>query len=404
MTNDAGIGVGAQLVERMRPFTSTIFAEITAEAVRNDAVNLGQGFPDTDGPASMLEIARQAITDGVNQYPPGPGVPDLRAAIAEHQQRFHGLTLDPDSEVLVTVGATEAIAASILALCEPGDEVVTFEPYYDSYAAAIAMAGATRRTAVLRAPEFAVDPDELRSVFSSATRAVLLNTPHNPTGKVFTRAELTLIAELAHEHDAVVITDEVYEHLVYDATTPHAPIAGLPGMHERVLTISSAAKTFSVTGWKIGWVHGPAQLIAAVRAVKQYLTFVGGAPFQPAVAHALRLPQAFFADLARDLADKRALLIDALTETGLAVHPQPGSYFLLADAAPLGSTDAARLCRAMPEAIGVAAVPVSVFHDDNAAAPTMLRLAFCKRHEVLAEGARRLHRLPEVVEKLEGVR
>ncbi|HEX6579176.1 MAG TPA: aminotransferase class I/II-fold pyridoxal phosphate-dependent enzyme, partial [Jiangellaceae bacterium] len=276
------------LVERMRPFVSTIFAEMSALAVRTGAINLGQGFPDTDGPQSLLEDAVAAIRGGANQYPPGPGVPELRQAIAAHQRRFYGLDVDPDTEVLVTAGATEAIAATILALTGPGDEVVTFEPYYDSYAASIALSGATRRTAVLRTPEFTVDEAELRAAFGDRTRLVLLNSPHNPTGKVFDRAELELVASLAKEHDALVVTDEVYEHQTFDGVA-HVPMATLPGMDERTVTISSAGKTFSVTGWKVGWLHAPAELTAAVRAVKQFLTYVNGAPFQPAVARALGL-------------------------------------------------------------------------------------------------------------------
>src|SRR5215203_1681057 len=268
----------------MQPFVTTIFAEMSALAVRTGAINLGQGFPDTDGPQSLLEDAVAAIRGGGNQYPPGPGVAALREAVAAHQSRFYDLAVDPD-DVLVTVGATEAIAAAVLAFTEPGDEVVTFEPYYDSYAATIALAGAARRTSVLRFPDFAVDEAALRAAFSSRTRLVLLNTPHNPTGKVFTHAELELIGRLAAEHDAVVVADEVYEHMTYGV--PHVPIATLPGMAERTLTISSAGKTFSVTGWKVGWLHGPPQLVAAVKAAKQFLTYVSGAPFQPAIATAL---------------------------------------------------------------------------------------------------------------------
>lgn len=295
------------LVERMHPFTSTIFAEMSALATRAGAINLGQGFPDTDGPRSLLEDAVTAIRNGANQYPPGMGVPALREAIAAHQRRFYDLDPDPETEVLVTAGATEAIAASILALAGPGDEVVTFEPYYDSYSAAIALAGADRRTVPLRAPRFTFDLDELRAAFTDRTRLILFNSPHNPTGKVFDRDELRFIAALAQEHDAIVVTDEVYEHQTFDGVA-HVPIATLPGMAERTITISSAGKTFSVTGWKIGWLHAPAELTAAVRAVKQFLTYVNGGPFQPAVARALALPDEFFAELAAGLQRKRDLL------------------------------------------------------------------------------------------------
>jgi N-succinyldiaminopimelate aminotransferase len=377
----------AVLTERMLPFTTTVFAEMSALAARTGAINLGQGFPDTDGPASLLEDAVAAIRGGANQYPPGPGVLELRQAVAAHQARFHGMRVDPD-DVLVTVGATEAISATVLALTEPGDEVVTFEPYYDGYAASIALAGATRRTVVLRSPDFTVDEAALRAAFSARTRLVLLNTPHNPTGKVFTRAELELVARLAAEHDAIVVSDEVYEHMTFDV--PHVPIATLPGMAERTLTISSAGKTFSVTGWKVGWVHGPTELVAAVRAVKQFLTFVGSGPFQPAVAKALALPDEYFAGLRADLARKRDLLMSGLEAAGFAVNRPDGTYFVTADAAPLGHRDAMALCWQLPELAGVVGIPVSVFHDDPAAAPSLVRFAFCKKDEVLGEAVDRL--------------
>lgn len=380
------------LVERMRPFVSTIFAEMSALAVRTGAINLGQGFPDTDGPQSLLDDAVAAIRGGANQYPPGIGVPQLRYAIAEHQRRFYGLEVDPDTEVLVTAGATEAIAAAILALSGPGDEVVTFEPYYDSYAASIALAGATRRTVVLRKPDFSFDEDALRAAFGDRTRLVLLNSPHNPTGKVFTLAELELVAELARRHDAVVLTDEVYEHQTFDRE-PHVPMATLPGMAERTITISSAGKTFSVTGWKIGWLHASPPLTAAVRAVKQFLTYVNGAPFQPAVAAALGLGDEFYTSLAAGLQRKRDLLSAGLREAGFDVFTPKGTYFIVADATPLGYDDGFELCQRLPELVGVAAVPVAVFHDDKTAARSLVRFAFCKRDDVLAEAVDRLARL-----------
>ena len=382
-------GSSSPLVERMRPFGTTIFAEMSALAQRTGSINLGQGFPDTDGPRSMLDAAKAAIDAGRNQYPPGPGVPELLQAVAEHQERFYGIRLDPTSEVLVTVGATEAIAAVVLALCEPGDEVVTFEPYYDSYAATIALAGATRRTSVLRFPDFAVDEASLRAAFSDRTRLVLLNTPHNPTGKVFTRAELELVAALAREHDAWVVTDEVYEHLVFDGVE-HIPMVTLPGMADRTISISSAGKTFSATGWKVGWLTGPAEAVTAARTVKQFLTYVGSGPFQPAVAHALGLGDDVYAGLASSLERKRDLLCEALAGSGLQVSRPAGTYFVIADAAPLGATDGLEFARALPGLAGVVGVPVSVFHDDEDAARTLIRFAFCKRDEVLVEAARRL--------------
>jgi N-succinyldiaminopimelate aminotransferase len=380
----------------MQGFGTTIFAEMTALATAAGAINLGQGFPDTDGPASVLDAAVDAIRSGRNQYPPGPGVPELRQAIAEHQQRFYGLDVDPDREVLVTAGATEAIATALLALCEAGDEVVLMEPYYDSYAASVALAGATRRTVVLRAPDFRLDEAELRAAFSDRTRAVVVNSPHNPTGTVLTPEELQLVVRVAEEHAAVILSDEVYEHLLFsDGPTGgrHVPVATLPGAAERTLTISSAGKTFSVTGWKVGWVHGPAALVDAVRTVKQFVTFVASGPFQPAVAEGLRLPDTFFDGLARGLQGKRDLLCAALREAGLDPMVPDGTYFVLVDGAALGYDDGLALCRDLPRMAGVAAVPVRVFHDDPQAGRSLVRFAFCKKDDVLQEAAERLSRL-----------
>ncbi|ASW53591.1 pyridoxal phosphate-dependent aminotransferase [Plantactinospora sp. KBS50] len=385
------------LVARMRPFGTTIFAEMSALAARTGAVNLGQGFPDTDGPPEMLAAATAAIRDGANQYPPGPGVPALRRAIAAHQRRFWGLDYDPDGEVLVTTGATEAIAAAILALCEPGDEVVCFEPYYDSYAASIALAGAVRRPVTLLPTDdgrYGFDPAALRDAFGPRTRLVLLNSPHNPTGKVFTAAELQQIAELCQEYDVTALTDEVYEHLVFpDAASPHIPLATLPGMWERTLRVSSAGKTFSCTGWKIGWVSGPAALVGAALRVKQFLTFAGGAPLQPAVAVALGLPDGYFADFLAGQLDRRDRLVDGLREAGFDVLRPDGTYFVTAGIGPLGGRDGIEFCRELPARCGVVAVPTQVFYDNPEAGRQIIRFAFCKRPEVLAEAAARLRGL-----------
>jgi N-succinyldiaminopimelate aminotransferase len=389
MTHSPGAGGSPLGHPALAPFGTTIFATMSALALEHDAINLGQGFPDTDGPPEVLEAAVAAIRGGRNQYPPGAGVPELLDAVAAHQSRFYGLELDARSEVLVTVGATEAIAATVLALVRPGDEVVTFEPYYDSYAATIALAGGVRRTSVLRFPDFAVDEASLRAAFSPRTRMVLLNTPHNPTGKVFSRAEIELVCALAREHDAWVVTDEVYEHLTFDGAE-HVPVATLPGMRERTLTISSAGKTFSTTGWKVGWVAGPAEAVAAVRAVKQFLTYVGSGPFQPAVAAGLALPDAVYAGLATSLAAKRDRLVVGLRRAGMDVSVPQGTYFVIADAAPLGAVDALAFCHELPARAGVVGVPVSVFHDDVEAARTLVRFAFCKRDDVLDEACRRL--------------
>ncbi len=376
------------LTERLQDFGTTIFTQMSALAVETNSVNLGQGFPDTDGPAEVAEAARQAIADGHNQYPPLPGIAPLRAAVAEHRRRFRGQDFDPDGEVLITAGATEALAAAMLALTGPGDEVVTFEPYYDSYAAGIALSGATRRVVTLRAPDWSFDPDELRAAFTPATKALLLNTPHNPTGKVFGRDEMTLIAELCCEHGVVAITDEVYEHLVFDGE--HIALATLPGMAERTLTVSSAGKIFSFTGWKIGWACGPADLVAAVRTAKQFLTFVSGAPFQHAVAVGLRLGDDFFDGYTAEMRAKRDRLCAGLAEAGLDVLEPQGTYFASCDIRSIGETNGIDFCMALPERAGVVAVPTMVFYDDEEAGAPIIRFAFCKKDEVLDAAVHRL--------------
>ncbi|WP_328467327.1 pyridoxal phosphate-dependent aminotransferase [Streptomyces sp. NBC_00448] len=377
------------LNRRLDGLGTTIFAEMSALAVATGAINLGQGFPDTDGPEAIREAAVQALRDGHgNQYPPGMGVPPLRAAISDHQRRFYGLDFDPDSEVLVTAGATEAIAAAMLALLEPGDEVIAFEPFYDSYAACIAMAGATRVPLTLRAPDFRPDLDALRDAVTPRTRLLLLNSPHNPTGMVLTRDELTAIAELAVERDLVVVTDEVYEHLVFDGE--HIPLISLPGMRDRTVSISSAGKTFSFTGWKVGWVTASAPLIAAVRTAKQFLTYVASGPFQYAIAEALRLPDDYFTAFRDTLQAKRDLLAAGLRDAGFEVFQPQGTYFITTDVAGLGEKDALAFCRSLPERCGVVAVPNSVFYDHPDAGRTQVRFTFCKKEKVLTEAAERL--------------
>ncbi|MDZ7680076.1 MAG: pyridoxal phosphate-dependent aminotransferase [Acidimicrobiales bacterium] len=376
------------LVERMRGFGETIFAEMSALAVETGAINLGQGFPDTDGPIQVSDAAIEAIRSGHNQYPPGIGIPELRHAVADHQHRFYGIDLDPDTEVLVTAGATEAIAAAILSLCEPGDEVVTFEPYYDSYAATVALAGATLRTVTLRPPEFDYDPAELEDAIGPDTRLILLNSPHNPTGKVFAPDELAHVARLAVEHDVLVVTDEVYEHMVFDGV--HTPLETLPGMDERTLTISSAGKTLSFTGWKIGWVTGPAELVATVRTVKQYLTYVSGGPFQHAAAVGLRLGDDYFEGLTADLRARRDLLCDGLADVGFEVYRPAGTYFVVADILPFGTSDGRRFCLELPERCGVVAVPCEVFYQHPDRGRNLVRFTFTKRTEVLESAIDRL--------------
>jgi N-succinyldiaminopimelate aminotransferase len=377
----------------MQEFGTTIFAEMTALAIRTGAVNLGQGFPDTDGPPEMLAAAAEALRTGHNQYAPGSGIPSLRAAIAAHQRDWWGLDFDPDTEVLVTAGATEAIAATVLALCEPGDEVLCFEPYYDSYAASIALAGAFRRPLTLFAEDFTGDISARIDAWDVPPRArlLLLNSPHNPTGKVFSRAELEAVARLCVRHDLIAVTDEVYEHLVYDGE--HIPLATLPGMRERTITISSAGKTFSCTGWKIGWVCASPELTSAVTRVKQVLTYTNAAPLQPAITVALGLPRTYYTDLAASLRAKRDLLCDGLAAAGFGVHRPAGTYFVTADITPLGESDGLEFCRSLPARCGVVAVPEQVFYDDVKAGQSLIRFAFCKRDDVLADATARLRSL-----------
>ncbi|CAB4712693.1 MAG: pyridoxal phosphate-dependent aminotransferase [Actinobacteria bacterium] len=373
---------------RLHGIGPTIFSEMSALAARTGSVNLGQGFPDSDGPPDVIARAVEALEHGDNQYAPGIGIPALRAAIARHQQRHYGIELDPDREVVVTTGCTEAIAAALLGLVDPGDEVVLLEPYYDSYVAMLQMCGAVRRPVTLRAPDFRLDLDELRAAVTPRTRLVLLNTPHNPTGTVLTRGELQAVADLAIEHDLVVVTDEVYEHLTYGAE--HVPIATLPGMAERTLTLSSVGKSWSFTGWKVGWASGPAHLVSAVLAAKQWLTFTSGAPLQPAVAHALDHASGYPAQLAADLAARRDLLCDGLRGLGLPTTTPEGTYFATSDVRHLGWEDGLELCRALPERAGVVAIPAQVFYDDAEAGRHLVRWAFCKQPALITEALDRL--------------
>ncbi|MCU1433061.1 MAG: aminotransferase class [Actinotalea sp.] len=392
---------GAGLVGADGVVRQTVFAEMSALAARTRAINLGQGFPDVDGPPAVARAAMAAIEAGHNQYPPGAGIPELRRAVVVHQERHYGMRLDPDSEVLVTTGATEGVAAAVLALAGPGDEVLTIEPFYDSYAAVIAMAGATHTTVGLKdrvaLGASVLDPVALAAAFSDRTRIVLLNSPHNPTGAVLSPADLEAVAALATAHDAVVVTDEVYEHLTFDGAV-HVPLATLPGMAERTLTVSSAGKTLSFTGWKIGWVTGPVELVEAVRTVKQYLTFVSGAPFQPAVAGALLDEDgstgAYVRGLAASLQARRDLLCEGLVAAGFEVAVPHGTYFVVADGVGLGFDDGAELCRRLPELAGVVGVPVSAFCREGsavaAARRSEVRFTFVKREDVLVEAVRRL--------------
>lgn len=399
------------LSSRLQGFGTTIFAEMSALAVKTNAINLGQGFPDTDGPTEVSEAAVEAIRSGANQYPPAPGLPGLRQAVAEHQRRFWSLDVDPDREVVITAGATEAITAAIIGLCEVGDEVVTFDPTYDSYGAAVAMAGAVLRTVPLRTPtgseqvgagggvgspaagdgeqaRFQFDPAELDAAVSDRTRLLLLNSPHNPTGKVFTDSELEQVAEVCRRHDLLALTDEVYEHLVYRGR--HRPLASLPGMAERTITVSSAGKTFSFTGWKVGWAVARAELLVPVRTAKQFLTFANGAPFQPAVAVGLRLGDDYFQRFRQELEAKRDLLGGMLQEAGFTVYQPEGTYFTTVDISPVSDLTSIDFCLALPERAGVVAVPSQVFYQNRDGGRTNIRFCFAKRDEVLQQAGRRL--------------
>ena len=379
---------------RLAPFGTTIFAEMSALAVELGAVNLGQGFPDTDGPAEVLDAAVDAIQSGVNQYPPGPGMPVLRAAIADHQRRFYGVDYDVDTEVLVTAGATEAIAGAMLGLLQPDDEVIVFEPMYDSYQACIALAGARAVPVTLNPPDYRPDIERVQALVGPRTRAILVNSPHNPTGMLMTADELAAIAAIAADHDLIIISDEVYEHLVFDGLR-HRSMAEFPGAKDRTLVISSGGKTFRTTGWKIGWVCGPRALVSAVRAAKQFLTYVNGAPFQPAIARGLGLPDDYFRGVADDLATRRDELVPALEGVGFAVFPTQSTYFVTVDVAPVApGVDGKDFCIRMAREAGVVAIPNVVFYTEahKNAGRSLVRFAFCKRPEVMAEACTRLGR------------
>ena len=379
----------SRAARRLDGVSTTIFAEMSALAVRTGSVNLGQGFPDLSGPDSVIEAVHDAMRAGRNQYPPGRGTPELVAAVIRHQRRHYGLDLDQEN-VVVTTGATEAIAGALLGLVDPGDEVVVWEPYYDSYRAMIQFAGGVRRPVTLRSPDYRLDADELEAAVTERTKLILLNSPHNPTGHVFDRAELEAIAAVAQRHDLVVVTDEVYEHLTFDEHE-HVPLATLPGMFDRTVTISSSGKTFSFTGWKIGWASGPPDLVAAVEGAKNWMSYSSGAPFQPAIAQALDEQGAFHEQLRSDLQKRRDFLCDALESLGLEVHVPQGTYFVTTDVSSLGYADGLEFCAAMADRAKVVAIPNQVFYEDGSTEGRhLIRWAFCKEQDVLDEGIRRL--------------
>lgn len=380
---------------RLSPFGISVFTEFTGLARAHNAINLSQGYPDFDGPDLVKQVAVDKIWHGHNQYAPSPGMPVLRQAVADKARRFHGLEVDPETEVTVFAGATEAIFSSLMGICEPDSEVILFEPCYDSYPPSVIMAGATPRYVTLRFPDYAIDADELRAAFGARTRAIVVNTPMNPCGKVFSHAELTLIAELCQEHDVIAITDEVYEHLCYD-DAQHLPLISLPGMRERTVAISSTAKTFSMTGWKIGYAIAGAELSRALVSAHQWITFCAPPPLQEAMAAGLAMDDNYYQELHAGYAQRRRLLCDRLRALGFALKDPPGTYYIAAGIGELGFDDDYAFCRAIPEQLGVAMIPVSAFYQDRRAGRQVVRVAFCKSDEILEEACQRLagvHRL-----------
>jgi N-succinyldiaminopimelate aminotransferase len=374
----------------MSGHTTSIFGEMSSLAAATGSINLGQGFPDTDGPEEMKEIARECIRDGRgNQYPPPHGLPALREAIAAHQKRFYDLDIDGNMGVVVTTGASEALNSAVLALIDDGDEVLVFEPMFDVYAAGISLARGVRVAVPLTGPGLRPDIDRLRAAVTPRTRAILLNSPHNPSGIVFSRAELEAVAAIALEHDLLVISDEAYEHLWFDDHV-HIPISTLPGMFDRTITIGSGGKMFSFTGWKVGWASGPTDLIAAVRVVRQHLTYVSGGPFQHAMAHGLGMPDQYYTEYRRSMSEQRDILSAGLASLGFEVIPSQGSYYLTTDVRSVGAPDGLTFCRELPHQVRVVAIPHQVFCYDESVGKPFVRWAFCKRPAVLKEAIDRL--------------
>jgi N-succinyldiaminopimelate aminotransferase len=378
------------VVERMEEHSTSVFAEMSALAASTGSVNLGQGFPATDGPQLLKDVAAQAIAEGRgNQYPPAHGIPELRSAIAAHQQHFYGICLDPATDVVVATGASEVLSSIFLALVNPGDEVIVFEPWFDVYVAGISLAGGTRVPVPLTTPGLRPDLNALAAAITPRTRMIVVNSPHNPTGTVLTMNERLAIARLAIAHDLIVVSDEAYEHMWFDGY-PHVPMATLPELWDRTITVGSGGKMFSFTGWKVGWASGPADLIAAVRVARQHLSFVSGGPFQYAMAAGLGLPDSYFEDFRLSLQSRSALLSAGLSDLGFGVIPSQGTYYVTTDVRPMGYADGMDFCRELPTRAGVVAIPHQAFCDHPEVGAPYVRWAFCKQEDVLAEALRRL--------------
>ncbi|KAK7385217.1 hypothetical protein VNO78_30930 [Psophocarpus tetragonolobus] len=388
VSHQNGTSHPSQVAKRLEKFKTTIFTQMSMLAAQHGAINLGQGFPNFDGPEFVKEAAIQAIRDGKNQYARGCGVPDLNLAIADRFKKDTGLVVDPEKEVTVTTGCTEAIAATMLGLINPGEEVILFAPYYDSYIATLSMAGAKVKSITLHPPDFSVPIEELKSTMSKDTRAILINTPHNPTGKMFTPEELKAIAALCIENDVLVFSDEVYDKLAFDMD--HVSIASLPGMFERTVTMNSLGKTFSLTGWKIGWAIAPSHLTWGVRQAHAFLTFASATPMQWAAAAALRAPDSYFVELKRDYRAKRDILVQGLKDVGFKVFPASGTYFVIVDHSPFGLENDVAFCEYLIKEVGVAAIPTSVFYFNPEDGKNLVRFTFCKDEETLRAAVERM--------------
>jgi N-succinyldiaminopimelate aminotransferase len=379
------------MAQRMNSFKSSVFAEMTALAIKHGAINLGQGFPDFPAPQFLKKAAARAIDADINQYAPSNGHPGLRRALAAKMARHYGLNVNPDAEMVITNGATEAIFATFLGLTDPGDEVILFEPFYDSYVPSIRIAGGVPRFYTLRPPDWSIDRQKLAALFNDRTKLILINTPHNPTGKLFSKDDLQFIAQLCRQHDVIAVSDEVYEHIIFDGHSHHC-LATLPGMADRCVTISSLGKSFSVTGWKVGWAIGAEALIQPILRGHQFITFCGAAPLQAAAVSAVEIGAEYYTELTTAYQQRRDYLVAALQEVGLRPVNPCGTYFIMAEIGHLGFADDVSFCRHLTSKVGVAAIPPSSFYHDSTDGAQLARFAFCKSMDTLVEAASRLRK------------